>query len=354
MAAPALHVDVAVPRRDFAVRVRLTVGREAVALVGPSGSGKSTVLRAVAGLERLREGRVALGDRVWADPARRVHVPPDRRSVGMVFQDHALFPHLTVAGNVAFAGRDRVGELLARMGVDHLADARPHELSGGERQRVALARALARDPEVLLLDEPMSALDAHTRAGVRGELRGALRGLGLPTLVVSHDFADAAALADRVVVLDRGRVVQAGTPAEVVARPVNGFVAALAGTNLLTGTATAGPVGSTVVLDDGGVVTSADAADGRVGVVVHPRRVTPVERVPPGANALAGTVRELVDLGHALRMRVGPLVVEVDAPWTGVALAEGAPVLAAFRPRDTRLVGPGPAPAELSAEDAGT
>src|SRR5581483_10097574 len=180
---------------------------ETVALVGPSGAGKTTVLRAIAGLV---PARVRLGGEDWTS------LPPEERSVGLVFQDYALFPHLSVERNVAFAGDP--GDLLERLGIAHLRRARPGELSGGERQRVALARALARRPRVLLLDEPTAALDPHTRGAVRAQLRALLRELGLPTLLVTHDFEDAAALADRIGVLADGRLRQLGTARDLVAR----------------------------------------------------------------------------------------------------------------------------------------
>ncbi len=216
-----------VARRRFAVAADLTVGPETVAVVGPSGAGKTTLLRAVAGLERPRAGRIALGDEVWFDADAGIHLAPERRAVGMVFQDYALFPHMTVLGNVRFGGTDGAEQLLERLGIAHLATARPGELSGGERQRVALARALARRPRVLLLDEPMAALDPHTRGAVRDELRTTLAALALPTLLVSHDFADAAALAARVAVIEDGRIVQQGTPDALVAAPAGPFVEAL-------------------------------------------------------------------------------------------------------------------------------
>ena len=166
--------------------------------------------------------------------------PSDAR-VGLVFQEYALFPHLSVRANVAFGGRQRVDELLERFRIAHLAGARPRTISGGERQRVALARALARDPRVLLLDEPLSALDAHTRASVRVELHGLLRELGLPTVLVTHDFEDAAALADRVGVLVEGRILQLASPADLVAAPADAFVASFTGANLLHGSPRRGP-----------------------------------------------------------------------------------------------------------------
>src|SRR5439155_23374520 len=177
--------------------------------------------------------------------------------------DYALFPHLTVAGNVTFGGGSADG-LLERLRIGHLVNAKPHELSGGERQRVALARALARRPSVLLLDEPMGALDPHTRAGVRAELHDLLRELRLPTLLVTHDFEDAAALADRIGVLSEGTVRQLGTAQDLLGSPADEVVASFAGANVLPGMAAAAPDGLTVVrLAAGATVYSTDDALGR-------------------------------------------------------------------------------------------
>ncbi|HET8606702.1 MAG TPA: ATP-binding cassette domain-containing protein, partial [Gaiellaceae bacterium] len=166
----ALAADFTLPLRALDLDVALSVART-TALVGPSGAGKSSVLRTIAGLARPRRGRVALGGETWLDTERRVWRAPHERRVGLVFQEYALFPHLSVRDNVGFGGRRRADELMERFRVAQLADARPAELSGGERQRVALARALARDPGVLLLDEPLSALDAQTKQVVRAELQ---------------------------------------------------------------------------------------------------------------------------------------------------------------------------------------
>ncbi len=201
----SLTLDIAVPLRSFDLRVALEIERETVAVVGPSGSGKTTLLRAIAGLVRPSEGVIRLGAQTWYDG--RVNLPPEQRSVGLVFQDYALFPHMTVEENIGYGGRNGVAGLLESFGIAELADARPQKLSGGERQRVALARALARDPRVLLLDEPLAALDSDTRGRVRTELAQLLAEIRLPTLLVTHDRADARALADRTVALDAGSLV---------------------------------------------------------------------------------------------------------------------------------------------------
>ena len=213
--------------RDFAVDVDLTVdAAETLALAGPSGAGKTTVLRCVAGLHSPEDGRIALGRDIWLDSGAGVDLEPDRRSVGLVPQNLALFPHLSVRDNVGFGGHEQAAELMARLRIEHLADELPGRLSGGERQRVALARALARAPSVLLLDEPLAALDPHLRAHVRDDLRAHLKAVALPTLLVTHDFSDAYPLADRIAVLDRGQVRQIGTPRELLEAPSDEFVAA--------------------------------------------------------------------------------------------------------------------------------
>jgi molybdate transport system ATP-binding protein len=334
-----LELDITVPLRAFSVDAALTVAEETVALVGPSGAGKTTVLRAVAGLHRPAAGRIALDGDVWFDGARGIDRPPERRSVGLVFQEYALFPHMTVAANVGFGGRGRVDDLLGRLGIAQLAHEKPGRLSGGERQRVAVARALARDPAVLLLDEPLSALDAHTRSAVREQLADVLAGLRIPALIVTHDFTDAAALAPRVGVLLEGRLHQLGRPAELLARPADRFVAALTGGNLLTGEAAPDAEGGSVVqLDDGGTIRSDERASGRVGVTVHPWDVAIADEPPAdGANALPGAIGATILYGGRARVRVGALLAERPVGETGT-LVRGATVYASFSPADTRLV----------------
>jgi molybdate transport system ATP-binding protein len=330
------------PLRSFPLSLDVELGRETLALVGPSGAGKSSVLRAIAGLLRPEQGRIALGARVWLDTEVGIDLPPESRSVGLVFQEYALFPHLDVRRNVAFGGRERVDELLERFRISHLAQARPADLSGGERQRVALARALARDPAVLLLDEPLSALDAHTRGVVRGELAELLGELGLPTLLVTHDFEDAAALADRVGVIVDGRILQLGQAAELLAAPADAFVASFTGANLLHGTARPGADGLTeVVLDTGGSMYSADGGEGRVGLAVYPWEIALARSQPADSamNHLRGAVRSVVVLGNRVRVRVGPLTAEITAGSADrLELREGEPVVASFKATASRLV----------------
>ena len=338
----ALRLAIDVPRRAFRVAVELAVGRETVALVGPSGAGKTTVLRAISGLTRPERGRIELDGTVLFDSEAGIDVPPERRRVGFVFQDYALFPHMTVEQNVRYAGRDNIGDLLDRLGIASLARAKPGSLSGGERQRVGLARALARDPGVLLLDEPLSALDAHTRAAVRSELRELLESFGLPTLLVTHDYEDAAALAGRIGVIVDGRLLQIGTPAELIAAPADPFVASFTGGNLLRGEATLGAGGLTIVrLEDGTELASADEVYGAVGVIVYPWDVS-LSRTPIAGSALNHVTRavtSIVPVGNRVRVGVGPLTAELTAHSAEqLAFERGDEAHATFKATATRLV----------------
>ena len=365
MAALTLE-DIVVPLRSFSLRLSLEV-EGTLALVGPSGAGKTTVLRAIAGLVTPASGRITSGGETWYDGGRRLSVAPDRRQVGLVFQDYALFPHLTVRQNIEYARRRSADEYLDRFSIGHLERARPADLSGGERQRVALARALARDPEVLLLDEPLSALDARTRASATHELLAVLHELRIPSLLVTHDFAEAAQFGDRVGVLDEGVVVQLGPPAELSARPASAFVADFTGAVVLTGVASPGSDGLTLVaLDGGGTIVSADAANGPVGASLYPWEIvlgvagaagreaarggaadhgSPDARsgTPPSSaqNHLAAEVVSITEIGG--RARVGllagqPLVAEVTvASVHDLGLAPGARVVATWKAAATRL-----------------
>jgi ABC-type sulfate/molybdate transport systems ATPase subunit len=304
-----LDIDIVLERRAFDLRACLSIGPETVALVGPSGAGKTSLLRAVAGLERPRRGWIRYGDEVWFDAQARRNLNAEHRHVGYLPQDYGLFPHLTVAGNVRFAARRERPDLLQRLGIAHLADVRPRRLSGGERQRAALARALARDPRVLLLDEPFGALDAITRRRVRDELADTLAELSLPSLLVTHAYEDAVVLANRIGVLDAGRVVQLGSPGELVERPASALVAELTGANVLGGTAVATASGSVIALDGGGSVASTAAAEGRVLAAVQPWELSLVE---PGSAGFTDRVVSVHEDRGALIVRLARVVVRVQ------------------------------------------
>ncbi|WP_138760550.1 ABC transporter ATP-binding protein [Modestobacter altitudinis] len=337
-----LDAHVVVQRGSLGVDVEFWVGDgEVLAVLGPNGAGKSTVLRVLAGLLPPDAGRVAVGQDVW-DSADR-HVPPHQRSLGMVFQDHLLFPHLSITENVAFGLRSRgmrraparaaAAPWLDRVGLTGLGDRRPGELSGGQAQRAALARALVGDPRVLLLDEPLSALDARTRLAVRAELHRHLRDYAGSAVLVTHDPIDAMALADRVVVVEDGRVVQAGTPAEVARRPRTDYVARLVGLVLLPGTGT----GAQVALDGGGVVAVAEAAAGPVFVAVRPESVALYLQRPAGSPRNVWPLRLVAATPHGSVVRCDlagevPLTADVTATsFAELGLAPGAEVWASVK-----------------------
>jgi molybdate transport system ATP-binding protein len=321
----------------------LSVARgETVAIVGPNGAGKTTLLRALAGLEPLRAGTITLDGRVLDDRASGTFVPPEERSIGVVFQDYVLFPHLDAVDNVAFGLRSRrVGrtsanrrarEWLERVGLGDHADAKPRQLSGGQAQRVALARALATDPAMLLLDEPLAALDATTRAETRHDLRRHLDDHDGVRIVVTHDVVDATALATRIVVVDGGRFVQEGTIGEIAARPRSRYVADFVGVNLIAGRATGRRV------DAGGLdLTVAEPVDGDVLLSIPPRAVTLFRTRPEGTarNVWLGTIDHVDGIGDRVRVRVrGPvtIVAEVtEAAAADLALADGVEVWAAVK-----------------------
>jgi molybdate transport system ATP-binding protein len=341
----SLTADVRVTRGAATVDVAVEVSDgEVLAVLGPNGAGKSTLLRVLAGLLRPDDGRVTVdGREVWDDVAAGVHVPAHERRLGMVFQDHLLFPHLTVTDNVAFglrtrgarkaAARAAAGQWLARVGLEGLGDRRPGQLSGGQAQRAALARALVGDPAVLLLDEPLSALDARTRLTVRAELRRHLAGFGGSTVLVTHDPVDAMALADRVVVVEEGRVVQAGTPADVSRHPRTDYVARLVGLALLPGTG----AGTSVRLDGGGTVAVAEETAGPVFVAVRPESVALYLSPPHGSPRNVWPARLVSATPHGATVRCEldgevPLVADVTATaFAELGLAPGSAVWAAVK-----------------------
>jgi len=326
-----------------------------LALAGPSGAGKTSILRAVAGLLQPTRGRVTCSEQLWLDTAANVDLPPERRRCGYVFQDYALFGHLSAWRNVAYGlrhvpRRQRRAEahaLLARFGVEALADVRPATLSGGERQRVALARALAARPRALLLDEPLAALDARSAAAAASELAGVLRHVRVPALLVTHDFEEAALLGNEVAVLDGGRIVQRGSAAELAAAPASPFVADFTGAVVLRGTARRDAEGLTrVALEGGGEVVALSPAGGTVSVSIHPWEIAlePPDSPPSGSarNRIAVEVTSVTTLGN--RVRVGlaapqPLAAELTAASAArLGLAPGTRVIASWKAAATRVM----------------
>ena len=338
------HVELALEEFELDVELAVAPG-ELLAVLGPNGSGKTTMLRALAGLAPLAHGHVHL-DGVVLDDATDLFMPPEQRPVGVVFQSYLLFEHLSATDNVAFGLRARgvaraearraATDWLARVGLADHAGSRPRELSGGQAQRVALARALATDPRLLLLDEPLAALDVATRRQVRRDLRRYLDGFDGVRVLVTHDPVDAYALADRVAILDQGRIVQSGTIAEVTAHPRSRYVAELVGTNLISGELRGGR------LDTGRGATLAVLADfdGPAFAIVRPQSITVSRHAPETSarNTFRGTVDDIDRIGDRVRIGIaGPLhltaEITVDA-LDSLALRPGDEVSAAMKATD--------------------
>lgn len=312
---------------DLDVALRADTG-EAVAVLGPNGAGKTTIVRALAGLVPIDDGHITLDGTVLDHPDRGTFVPSERRPIGVVFQDHLLFPRMDARDNVAFGLRARgvakataheqAEQWLARFGLTEHARSRPSALSGGQAQRVALARALATNPELLLLDEPLSALDASTKVHVRAELRRHLSTFEGARILVTHDPIDALILADRLVIVEDGRITQAGTPADITSRPATRYVADLVGINLLHGRLD----GSTVRLDEGGELTVAAADDvprGDVALAIRPQTIALYADRPDGSprNVWAATVADLEADRDRIRVRLaGPIGVTAEVTAT--------------------------------------
>lgn len=289
-----------------------------VILFGPSGCGKTTVLRCLAGLERPDDGTIQFNGERWLDVREGIMCSPQARALGYMSQDYSLFPHCTVAGNLAFGlggvskaeRRQRIGETLRLLHIEDLVDRRPGQLSGGQQQRVALARAIARRPQLLLLDEPLSALDAPTRARLCGELRSLLKRLAIPAVVVTHDWAEALALGDTMVVMNHGRVVQTGTPQEVFSRPLDAEVARVVGVDtVLPGRVVEEAEGLVTVEVDGlrlaAVGSEGLAKDVFVCIRAEDVVLEPVQAgVTSARNHLFGHVTDIQSVGALAKVRV--------------------------------------------------
>lgn len=342
-----LSARVGVDLGGFTLDVELDVAAgEILAVLGPNGSGKSTLLRALSGLRPLDHGTVVLDGDVLDDPATDTFVVPEARSVGFVFQEHLLFDHLSALENVAFGlrargvhrsdARTRARNWLERVGLADFAETRPSRLSGGQAQRVALARALAIDPAMLLLDEPLAALDVRTRQDVRRSLREHLATFPGVRVLVTHDPIDAYVLADRVAIFEDGHIAQAGTIADVTAHPRSRYVAELVGTNLVRGIVDGG-----VLTTDRGARLVVAADPGPVFAVIRPQAITlslGADTTSSARNVLAGTVVDIDRLGD--RARVGldgpiPLVAEITvAALDALGLRPGDTVHAALKATD--------------------
>ncbi len=317
-------IKVQVGTLDLDVELDVRAG-ELLALLGPNGAGKTTVLRCLAGMMPIDAGRIVVDGSVHDDPSDDTFVQPENRSVGFVFQDYLLFEGMSVLENVAYGLRARnvpkadarrvARGWIDRVGLVGYEDERPASLSGGQAQRAALARALVTDPRLLLLDEPLAALDVGTRSTVRRELRRHTESFDGMTVLVTHDPVDAYALADRVAILDAGRVVQTGTLAEVTAHPRSRYVADLVGVNLVPGVVADG----VLTARGGTLVVIADAAPGLSFAVIRPHSVVLVREAPTGTSARniwTGTIADIDRLGDRVRVRVDgelPLVAEITA-----------------------------------------
>jgi molybdate transport system ATP-binding protein len=345
----SLSLDVSVRRGGF--RVEASFGAdpgETIALLGPNGAGKSTLVAAMAGLAPPDRGRIALDGTTLDDAASGVHVPPEERPVGVVFQDLLLFPHLSALENVAFPlrargverrrSRERAEAWLSRLGLGDRAGARPRDLSGGEAQRLALARALVAEPRLLLLDEPLSALDAGARIRARELLRSELARFDGVRVIVTHDAVEASMLADRLVLLEAGRVTQVGTPEEVRTAPRSRYAADLIGVNAFRGRLERGASGDGLLgVGDGELVVPwpEDATEPHeVVAIVRPSDVTLSLERPSGSarNALRGSITSIAIDAERARIRLAtspPLVAEVTASSVGrLGLREGVAVWA--------------------------
>ncbi len=346
---PGLRAQVRVHREGFALDLDLAAGGgEVLAVLGPNGAGKSTLLQALAGLVPLESGRVELDGRVLEDPAARIRTAPQNRQVGVVFQDYLLFGNLSARENVAFGLRSTgtskgaalaaADRWLSRFGLTGLEARRPRGLSGGQAQRVALARALCTEPRLLLLDEPLAALDVGTKAEIRSQLRAELTAFSGPALLVTHDPLEAMALADRLLIVEDGQLVQAGPAADVARRPATSYVASLVGLNLLRGTA----AGGVLRLDGGGQLATGDTAlTGRALAVVRPSAVV-LHTSQPGLssarNVWPATLGSLEALGDRVRLTItGPPQLLADVTTQAVAelrLTPGDPIWVSVKATD--------------------
>jgi molybdate transport system ATP-binding protein len=347
----SLNLQFALSRGTLSLDVDLQVAAgETLALVGPNGAGKSSCLLAIAGLLHIDGGLIRLGDELLDGGPQGPFVPPERRGIGFLFQDHLLFPHLSVLDNVAYGLRARgrsqrearaqARAWLTRVGLADRAEVRPRELSGGQAQRVALARALAPEPRLLLLDEPLAAVDVSARQSLRRELREHLRTFAGPRLLVTHDATDAFVLADRIAVLEGGRIVQIGSAAEIGSRPRSRYVADLVGLNCFRGTVNEG----LFTLANGGRLVVVSSHEGAALATAHPRTVALFLERPLGSprNCWQAEVLAVEGALDSVRIQLGgevPVVAEVTSGSVeGLGLCVGLRVWVAIKATEIRVV----------------
>ena len=357
--AAEMIVDIRKAFPDFLVDTQLAIsveGPRVLILFGPSGSGKTTLLRCLAGLERPDRGTIRLGRDLWFDGTSGVHVSPQSRHIGFMFQDYALFPNLTVTGNIGYGLASlpkeerarRVNDTIELLKLQGLEQATPSQLSGGQQQRVALARAIATRPRLLLLDEPLSALDMPTRLTLRGELRGLLKRLGIPSIVVTHDWEEALALGDHMVVLSGGRVRQTGIPQQVFNAPTDVEVARIVGMETIVPGRVIESANGLLTVEAGGVKMQALGSEEPgtdVFVCIRAEDVTlePVGNAGTSArNHLAGRVRAITSIGALARVDLDcgvPLSAVITRPaLEELRLVEGSSVKAALKAGAVHLV----------------
>jgi ABC-type Fe3+/spermidine/putrescine transport system ATPase subunit len=362
--------DIKKQLRDFELEISFHMNNETLVIVGHSGCGKSTTLKALGGLISPDFGRIQIGDNTYFDRELSMNISPEDRGIGFLFQNYALFPHLTVYENVAYGlavrkipkkeQRRKVAETLELLNISHLINSMPSDLSGGEQQRVALARALILQPKVLLLDEPLSALDVTTRGRVRRELKKMLSTLKIPTIIVTHDYEDAISLGDRILVMDRGRVIQEGTSEELLIHPRSSFVADFSGTNYFTAQAVGTKqdylclhttewnvtLMSTQLTEAGtseeyqghGTSKKEASAETDLSLMIHPWNIKLVKEMPRDIqeNIIPGTVMNILSYGNRARVEMEgsiPLTIEVSSTaLQSLGLVEGGSLYAVIDP----------------------
>lgn len=349
----------------FHLRLSLSIPPgETVALLGPNGAGKTTAVSAIAGLLPIDQGTIRLADRVLDDPAMGTFVQPEERRIGVVFQDYLLFPHLNAIDNIAFGlrsqgiGRDtaraRAKDWLQRLGLGALAGSRPVEVSGGQAQQIALARALISEPDMLLLDEPLAALDITTRSQLRRALAQHLEAFSGPRLVITHDAAEAFLLADHIHVIEEGTLTQSGTPEEILLRPRTAYAADLVGSNLLTGWASQRQV-------DLGAHTLhiASPVEGEVILTIRPNAISVHRKPPEGSarNVWPTRIEGLERLGERVRIRTGPpLPLTAEVTFEGASelrLAEGEEIWLSVKATEIGIRGAGDLPLSTARSEVG-